>query len=359
MKRLRLTLFILVTVLPSFLSAQSPERLAQLLKQYPEADSNGDGKLTIEEAQNYRQILKGKRSPKKGKGSGNAATKPTHADVSYGPHQLNKMDLWLAKSDKPTPLLIFVHGGGFKGGDKSQFKSNSNTIREYNNAGISLASINYRLTDGGKYPFPTAMNDIARAIQFLRYNAKKYNLDKTRFGSHGGSAGGCITLWLGFHPDMAKPDSKDPIERESTRLQALGGSGAQSCLHLPTLKEWFKVKSLQPHPAFRPFFGIPAEGEIVWNGELDKKMRDASPITYLTADDPPAYLNYQKPVKITENSSPGTWVHHATMGLTLKEKMDELGIECYVNTQQNNGSIKYKSLVEFMIDKLTAAKESQ
>ena len=44
---------------------------------------------------------------------------PTHPNVKYGPHERNVLDVWLAESDKPTPVLVSIHGGGFQGGDKS------------------------------------------------------------------------------------------------------------------------------------------------------------------------------------------------------------------------------------------------
>ncbi|MHC4917446.1 MAG: alpha/beta hydrolase, partial [Planctomycetota bacterium] len=47
-----------------------------------------------------------------------AGAAPDFADVSYGPHESNVLDLWLAKSDRPAPLLVFFHGGGFHSGDK-------------------------------------------------------------------------------------------------------------------------------------------------------------------------------------------------------------------------------------------------
>jgi cephalosporin-C deacetylase-like acetyl esterase len=90
--------------------------------------------------------------------------------------------------------------------------------------------VNCRLTDGGKNPYPIPMHDSARALQFLRYQAEEYNLDKTRVASTGGSAGGCIALWLGFHDDMADPKNEDPVLRESTRLIALAPAGGQHTL---------------------------------------------------------------------------------------------------------------------------------
>ena len=103
------------------------------------------------------------------------------------------MDLWLATSEEPTPLLVNIHGGGMSRGDKSLVSGDM--IKEMNKAGISVASINYRFKEDGKSRFegedplyPAILLDGARALQFLRYNAAKYNLDKTRFAAGGGSA---------------------------------------------------------------------------------------------------------------------------------------------------------------------------
>src|SRR5438309_1355971 len=68
---------------------------------------------------------------------------PTQADVSYGPHTRNVLDFWKAEGDGPRPLLVYIHGGGWIGGDKKQ---NPAAIRPYLDKGISCASINYRLT---------------------------------------------------------------------------------------------------------------------------------------------------------------------------------------------------------------------
>src|SRR3954452_14394278 len=83
---------------------------------------------------------------------------PDLADVKYGPHQRNVLDLWKAKSDRPTPLVVFIHGGGFRQGDKSQLSPG--LLTPCLDAGISVAAINYRLTDTA--PFPAQMLDGAR-----------------------------------------------------------------------------------------------------------------------------------------------------------------------------------------------------
>ena len=136
---------------------------------------------------------------------------PTHADVAYGEHAQQKMDLYLANSDEPTPLVLYIHGGGFQGGSKRGVNP-----RPFLDAGISLAAIEYRFVQHSR--LPAAHHDCRRAIQFLRHHAQKYSFDKMRIGAFGGSAGAQLCMYLGFHDDMANAESDDPITHESTRL---------------------------------------------------------------------------------------------------------------------------------------------
>ena len=277
---------------------------------------------------------------------------PTLSNIKYGPHTRNVFDFWQAESEQPTPLLICIHGGGFSMGDKNGFREDHELIDAMRSAGISVAAINYRLTEGGKHAYPIPMHDGARAVQYLRYHAKKYNLDKKRFGAMGGSAGGCMLMWLGFHDDLATPNSKDPVCGESSRLQVLAPINGQSCLHLPTLENWFAVDSLEVHPAYWPLFGVPEGEELGSTKGFEAATKDASPLTHLSADDPPIYLLFGDNEPIGNNPSPGLWVHHPTMGIRLKEAMAKLGIECHVE-YPGKRSGKYSSQIEFLIDKLT------
>src|SRR5262245_42074153 len=102
-----------------------------------------------------------------------AKLKPDVADAKYGTHERNVLDVWKAKSDKPTPILIYIHGGGFRAGDKSSM--NQGVLAKCLEAGISVAAINYRFSQHAPYPAP--MQDGARAVQFLRSKAKDWNLD--------------------------------------------------------------------------------------------------------------------------------------------------------------------------------------
>ena len=164
---------------------------------------------------------------------------PTVANVPYGKHERQVLDFYKADSSKPTPLLFFIHGGGWVAGDKSGVGELEACLK----AGISVVSINYRYSwqaqlAGVMPPVKWPLEDAARALQFVRSRAVEWNIDKQRIGASGGSAGACSSLYLAFHDDMADPKSSDPIARESTRLWCAAVSGAQTSLDPKQLKEW-------------------------------------------------------------------------------------------------------------------------
>src|SRR5687768_7802736 len=103
-----------------------------------------------------------------------AVRPPTHGGVKYGPHERNVMDVWLAKSDKPTPVVVSIHGGGFLGGDRLIIPRLRD---EYLANGISVVAITYRYSSQAIAPAP--MRDGARAIQFIRTKAQEWNIDPT------------------------------------------------------------------------------------------------------------------------------------------------------------------------------------
>ena len=331
-------------------NADADERLKRMLKRFPEADLDKDGKLSRDELQKLKEKRQGEQSGKKG--GGKQVLAPTHKDVAYGDHEKQAFDIWLAKSKdgKATPLVIYIHGGGFRGGDKRGVSGQ--LVKDYLDQGISFASMNYRLSDVG--PYPIMMNDSARGLQYIRSKAKEWNLDPDRVACYGGSAGAGISLWLGFHEDLADPKSEDPVARQSTRIVAAGTQNGQSTYDMRTFKEWFEVPNLAPHPALVTFYAV--EKDEDWDSERVKKlMTDASAITHLSKDDVPVFMSYGKgDIPVDENSSPGLWVHHARLGIRLKEAMDALGLECHV-TWSDHPSPKYKDIHAFLSAKVRGA----
>ena len=171
-----------------------------------------------------------------------ARPEPTVANYAYGTEsERQKFDFWQAKSDKPTPVVLLIHGGGWVNGDKSSYGANA--IEPYLKAGISVAAVNYRfiaqaMEQKVEPPVKAPLHDAARALQTIRSKAKEWNIDPQRIGATGGSAGACTSLWLALHDDLADPKSSDPIARESSRLTCAAVSGAQTSLDPKELREW-------------------------------------------------------------------------------------------------------------------------
>ena len=266
------------------------------------------------------------------------APAPDHAEVSYGPHERNVFDLWLADAEEPTPLVVYIHGGGFRAGDKKSIRGS--TIESLQKVGISVASIHYRLTD--EAPFPAAMHDSARAVQFLRHKAGEYNLDPERIGATGGSAGAGISLWLGFHDDLADPESDDPVLRHSTRLTCMAVTNAQTSYDRRFIQERIGGDAYRS-AALPPFWGLSPE-------EFDSERavgiyEESSPLHHLTGDDAPAHLSY---ARFREGN-----IHSARFGLILQEAMHALGIECQVVINERPEDRGREGGVAFLIRHLT------
>jgi acetyl esterase/lipase len=283
---------------------------------------------------------------------------PTQANVQYGEHKLQVLDFWQAKSDRPTPVLFFIHGGAWRANDKDKVTDVSNYLA----AGISVVSINYRFLPeataaGIKPPVKWPLYDAARALQFVRSKAAEWNLDKTRVGASGGSAGGCSSLWLAFHDDLADPKSSDPIARESTRLLCAGVMSAQTSLDPKQMKEWIPNSSYGG-PAFG-FYGDKAKNLSSFQQFLDSRddimpwIKEYSPIELVTADDPPVYLSYAESPALGENRNNPT--HSSNFGLKLQEKMKATGVECLL-MYPGVTNLPYADPVEFLIARLKATK---
>jgi acetyl esterase/lipase len=285
---------------------------------------------------------------------GRAVAQPTKPapdvkDAKYGPHERNVIDLWKAKSDKPTPLVIYIHGGGFRAGDKSTL--DGDLLAKLLDAGISVAAINYRLSQHA--PFPAPMLDGGRAVQFARSKAKDWNIDKARVGATGGSAGAGISLWLAFKDDLADPKSEDPIARESTRLSCAAVLGAQSSYDPRWIQKTIGGKAHE-HPALVPFYGL-KEDELD-TPKAHRLYEEASPINYVSKDDPPVFLFYNEPKgPLPADAKPGQGIHHPKFGDALKEKLDPLKVECILrhsDDYKGKPADLRKEMVEFFVKHL-------
>ena len=341
------------------------------IQRYPKADVDGDGSLSDSEKEQFlrRVIALRKRmndtSPPSGGffggGKSKSGREPSFDNVKYGEDERNVFDIWLADSETPAPLAVYIHGGGFKSGSKEKLKAE--TLAALLDAGISVAAINYRFVTTD--PLPTAHHDAKRAIQFMRSKADEWNIDTNRVAAFGGSAGAQICMWLAYSDDMADATSDDPVERESTRLLCVATAGGQTSAErdfyidniLPLMGENVPVEVL-----VKSFNGENDPEEIrmkMWGAdsleEVAETTRQCSALRLISPDDPPIFMSYgmapdAKKPSGDKNRLRGWLIHHVVFGTKLKEKADELGVEADLS-YPGSGS-KYPSNVAFFRDKL-------
>jgi acetyl esterase/lipase len=207
----------------------------------------------------------------------NAAT-PDHKDIPYDTkHRAQMLDVYLAKTKQAAPVMVYIHGGGWRAGSKNRIPT---FLAEANAKGwLAVVSVEYRFTDVA--PHPAQVDDCARAIQFVRHHAKKWNLDTKRMGVTGGSAGGHLSAYVAVQDDEADPRSDDPVARLSSRVSfAIPFAG-------PT--DWNLLGKIRHgHPAYRQLLGYePGTPAEKMSAEL---KRDVSPLSFVSKDDPPTLI---------------------------------------------------------------------
>jgi acetyl esterase/lipase len=273
------------------------------------------------------------------------------ANLPYGSHERQVLDFWKAKADKPTSLVLYIHGGGWQGGDKNSLSARD--LKKYLDAGISVAAINYRYVKQAaalkiEPPVKAPLEDAARALQCIRSKACEWNLDKKRVGATGGSAGACSSLWLAFHDDLADPKSADPVARESTRLFCAAVNGAQTSLDPLELRQWMPNYGYGAHAFGFPNFQSFYEGR----DKVLKWIKEYSPIEHVSKDDPPIFLEYPsqkvKPVVGEKQTDP---THSAVLGLKLAEKLRAVNVEVIL-VYPGQSHPQYKNSTQFLIDRL-------
>ena len=280
---------------------------------------------------------------------------PTYANIPYGKDGRNVLDFWQAKGEGPRPLVVYIHGGGWEKGDKKSMK-NATTFLE---KGISVASINYRLLNTD--PLPAPVYDAARAVQFLRSKAREWNIDKENVVLAGGSAGGCSSLWIATHDDLANPMAKDPVERESTRVQGVGVLSAQTSIDPEVIEPW-----IGPNVFLSMIYRAVGEDSVeamkVNYNKHKALYHEFSPINHLSPDDPPIFLEYLADPEFmaVPATSLNYGIHHGLFGIKFKEKSEDVGhnrVELRIKDHEKSRVEQYSAVNDFLIKILLGNRE--
>jgi hypothetical protein len=242
------------------------------------------------------------------------------------------LDLYLARSKKPTPLVLWIHGGAWIVGDKKVIPPQLLDVCK--EAGITVASMNHRYATQFAYPAPFL--DGARAVQFLRHRAQEYNLNAKAVAVTGGSSGADIALWLAFHDDLADPASHDPVLRQSTRLACAGARDAQTTLDLRVVNTLLQKEGFLNRPLL-DLFGL--RDDEIDTERAFKLYEDGTAATHLTRDDPAVFLYYGFPnTPITPDTPRAERSHNPVFGTYLEQRMDKAGVQCVLRFLEDYGA---------------------
>ena len=294
------------------------------------------------------------------------------ANVAYDRYTQTVFDIFLPKSDQPTPLLIYIHGGGFTSGDKRAVYegesglSGTKAIEQMVQRKVAYATVNYRLLDGGdRDGVLKSLDDSKRCLQFIRYHAKELNIDPNRVVLMGSSAGGGTALWLGVMDDMADRSSADPVERQSTRVDGVVTLKAQSTYDI---LKWETVvfKSLDLNfermiagspkwdKRLGAFYGINSWADMT-DPKVVRYREKVDMLGHMDRSDPEVYVynNHKAGGNKNGEMTFGVLLHHPQHAVAIMERAKEVGMQGqYDIPAMNINTTGGESITQFILRKL-------
>ena len=248
-------------------------------------------------------------------------------DVNYGEKEKNKLDLLLPNSKIKTPLIIYLHGGGYRGGKKenSYKKRNLQFISNIVDKNIAYATINYSFLNN-EDGLLSSLDDAKKALQFLKFNNEKFNIDKEKIILWGVSSGANSVLWLGLSDDMAEPESNNLLRKESTRVQGIISINGAHSFNSDNWKRMIKISDNMFDLMIKGFLKYPGVDVEKWlvNYKDKKYQENIDYYNFMDSSDPPIFIaNYGKliPKNIFEFN------HHPLHAKYLKQRADSLKIK--------------------------------
>jgi acetyl esterase/lipase len=243
--------------------------------------------------------------------------------ISYGTNDAQVMDVYLpaGRDTTNTKVLLFIHGGGWSGGDKSDFDSAIASMRK-SLTDYAIFNINYRLASNGLNRFPTQMNDIQSALDFIESNAGNYAINTSKVVLVGASAGAHLSLLHAY-----KNNSSGKIK-------------AVVDLFGPT--DLTSLYNNHPVPsASQPVLVNLLRGTPVTNAGLYK---EASPINFVNSQTVPTLIFH----------GGGDYIVPISQSATLKTKLEAAGAKVNMIIYPNEGHGWYGASLADTIEKTVA-----
>ncbi|MDO8545463.1 MAG: alpha/beta hydrolase [Opitutaceae bacterium] len=211
------------------------------------------------------------------------AQAPADRNVVYGMYSGLALLLDVYRPEKPNGFgVIHVKGSGWQAGGPGygapQLKRGAGGSAEVSalvEAGYTVFSVNHR--GSAHFPYPAAVEDVQRAVRFIRHNAREYGIDAGRIGAIGGSSGGHLVSMLGVLDGAGDAGSSDPVEQESAKIQTVVARATPADLRL-----------MPQVPQVVSFVGMPMDESPA--SPANRRYLEVSPFTYVSPDDPPFLL---------------------------------------------------------------------
>ena len=220
--------------------------------------------------------------------------------------------LFLPDTLNHYPLVVYIHGGGFTGGNPGVVFNNPDRMEDikfFLENGFAYASFGYRLINSVQPDTEgviKSLNDSKRALQFVRYFADELHIQPAKIALMGTSAGSGTSLWLGTRSDMADPNATDPILQQSTRVCGVVASGSQATYDiykwetqiyhdfdgLGTNFTLDSMANLLTFDRLSSFYGgMDSLYQMVHDSALIQYRQDVDMLFHMSSDDPPIYIN--------------------------------------------------------------------
>lgn len=271
---------------------------------------------------------------------------PTYADVSYGPHSHQLIDLHIPpQGSGPFPVVLWF-GGIWKE------SKHAPDVSHFFPHGIAVIAVETRtMTDAAQDKFnpPVAyvQQDAVRVVQFVRANAARWNIDPQRIAVGGGSQGAQPALYVGVSADQANPSAADPIERASSRVTCVAAYRCQPTFDPQRMQEW--VPGVQWGA---PAFGCSFAESLQRREELLPLIKKWSPDWLLNKDAAPMYFENEwgltRPKDITESNYT---VHSPAWAVGFQKLALAAGATCHVK-YPDHPTEKYQDIWDFLAQEL-------
>jgi acetyl esterase/lipase len=272
---------------------------------------------------------------------------PTHADVSYGPHPHQLLDVYLPKGDGPFPAVVW-YGAIWvskKGpGNLGVFISHQCAV-----IAVQTRSMGDAQQDKVNPPISYVLSDARRALKYVHLHAQEWKLDPHRLATGGSSQAAVPAMFAACTAAKAGAHGDDPVERETVRVVAVALHRGPGSIDPKHLQEW--------NPGVEwgaPAWGCSVAESIKRYEELRPVISQWSPEYFVTKDTPPIFIENEWGLTKPENIAAANYRTHSPLwGIGLKKYVEARGGTCY---QKYPGlkPEKYQDIWDFLIQRLSS-----